>query len=566
MFFRQNLNQIFKKLINYDQPSLFNIDDFYTEINIKYQTGISRCFENLPFNYSHKDYINHHDYMNYTRCILDYGPQMTNKEKKSGLLLVVDSLCPLGIEITQQLRDQQIDHIDIRGIQHLDINSDAGKEVLKQFHISKSLIVCDSLMSRQFANESNEVISSVKNIKGKVMINLPPVFGHFRCKHTKDELEDLFYQCSIKKVTEKMKKYEKKKGKFVLAKDAANFILNIIKSNDNNEVYELNREIKTYTIKELYNRFYEYCNKNSNDVLIESLMYSCRPFPPQDKKQFTLSIVSTLSNNEEYLKRASIIFDVFDYFLPNYPSLPFEFVLVMVGDKIPTELRIGKNLKNHLRIIKIPLKYYSSLTNKLNITYFPEYIMRNVGIRRSRGEFIASVSSDTIANVQLFDFILHRQFNLHSYVRTYRKLSKDIKSDIIKKMTCFENEMSQYLIDFVEFLDFREVLNSRSSGDFQLAHWRIWKAVNGYIEGDEVFNIDSALGFDIVALIPSPLFMKIFGFNLHIEHKKKSHISKHFKYSKYYKMTRKGYMSANSYRIRNKWGLVHYSKLPKICF
>lgn len=556
----------FLKESKYYTIALFNSNFDYISISMKHRTVISQCFDKIPLDHSNHNFFNHHDYMNYSRCILDHSPIMSSKEKEAGILLIVDSFCPLGIEITQQLRDQQIDHIDIRGQQHLDINSDAGKQILNQFHISKALIVCDSLMSRKFSYVSN-IVSAVKDIKGNVMIDIPPVFGHRRCQYSKDKYENLFYKCSVKNLSQTNNQYEIEGEKFVLAKDAANFILNIINSNSNSEnFYSLSPEIKTYTIKELYRRFYSYCNQNSKDELIESLMSSCHPFPPQDDKSITLSIVSTLSNNPDYLKRALINFDVFDYFLPFYPSLPFELVLVMVGEKIPKILKIGENLKKHVKFINIPLNVYKSLLNKLRIDYFPEFIMRNVGIRRSQGEFIACITSDSVPNIQLYDSILHRQFNLNSYVRTYRKYSSQNKSIIIDKLNYYSSKTSQNLIYHIEKTDFRNILNSKSCGDFQLTHWRIWKAVKGYIEGKEVFHIDSALGLDLVALVPSPLLMKVIGFNLHLDHPKISHRTYRFLYWNYLNMSEKGYISANSYRFRNNWGLSYLSNLPKVYF
>jgi hypothetical protein len=73
-------------------------------------------------------------------------------------------------------------------------------------------------------------------------------------------------------------------------------------------------------------------------------------------------------------------------------SLPFKSPLISPSEVV----RVPKDLPSGLvRIIRVPKKYHEQLPDHGEID-FSEYVAKNVGIRRSRGRFIACINADSL--------------------------------------------------------------------------------------------------------------------------------------------------------------------------
>lgn len=141
----------------------------------------------------------------------------------------------------------------------------------------------------------------------------------------------------------------------------------------------------------------------------------------------------TITLDKKYSSSANQTFYFFEYYLKNFPPfLPFEFVVIVIEKNdidIDNILTIGENVRKYIRYIKISQKFYESFLSSMNFVNFPEFILKNIAVRRSKGEFILSISVDSFPNKMIFDFILNRQFNMNSYVRSLRK---NVKNDLSK--------------------------------------------------------------------------------------------------------------------------------------
>lgn len=532
---------------------------------LKYKADFSTCFRKplqLTTNINNISNFDHFSQMKYARCILDHDIEASKNESKSGLLLIVDSLCPLGIEVTHQLRENGIDHLDIRGENHLNLNSNSGRLILSQFNISKALILCDTFQTQNFKENYKEtfVISVIKTIKSDLVIDIPPVFGHFRGRKSEKEEENLFFQCLTKqKVTKKENHKE-----YVLAKEAAKSIIEIVIFNKQRKF-----SFKNYSYNELFERFEKHCFHNKKDFLVESLLESCKPFPPQDGKTITLSMMMTISLDKKYTIRGNQTFYYIEKYLSNFPQfLPFEIVIVAIDkDDLHIEnfLTIGPNIKKYIKIIRINQDVYNKILMNLNTYLFPEFVLRNVGVRRCKGEFILSISIDSLPNRALFDFVLHRQFNLNSYFRM-------VRLDANSNLFSIENDMSwqsfsQYFVKETTTRALNIQVVSVACGSFQLFHWRIWKIIHGFIERKELLHIDTYLALDVIAAIPSPTLVKIIGYNYHWKHHKMEYNkSVKFNIGKHRIYAIKGFISAETFNRRDNWGLNQIKSLPNTEF
>ena len=157
-----------------------------------------------------------------------------------------------------------------------------------------------------------------------------------------------------------------------------------------------------------------------------------------------------------------------------------------------------------IRIIKVPPSIHKSYQNHQKFGLY-EYIAKNVGIRRAKGEFILATNPDIIFSDQLLNFLSFTNLKKDSFYRTDRiDYNGDIDySQLISQNFCsIENSITgkfSYLRR--EFRD-RIIENDRAyphaSGDFWLAHRNIWQELNGYREFTTSSHMDAILCFEAI--------------------------------------------------------------------
>ena len=180
-----------------------------------------------------------------------------------------------------------------------------------------------------------------------------------------------------------------------------------------------------------------------------------------------------------------------------------------------------------MRIIEIPKSYIDNLKKTYNITYFPEFIIKNIGIRRSSGEYIFSINSDVILPIGFFECVQRKLFTPLSYIMVnFRKTSLLLKYYYDVKDYKFMNQTYSNVCRNRRFYD---DYDRNGCGDFQGSHRQMWFNVGGFIESNHVFHIDTALSLDFASL-PTSLFATIIGQNIHIVHEKESNQTDHFKF------------------------------------
>lgn len=132
------------------------------------------------------------------------------------------------------------------------------------------------------------------------------------------------------------------------------------------------------------------------------------------------------------------------------------------------------------------------------------------------------------------------------------------------------NEKYDFVQGFPKGNNLRSLRNSMFStacGSFQLAHWRIWEIIHGFFEGKELYHVDTFLGFEMMAAIPSPMLIKVIGTSYHWMHsKKKLNASFIFDIQKYSLSSQKGVLSKSTFNQRENWGLGNNKLLPPIEF
>ena len=137
------------------------------------------------------------------------------------------------------------------------------------------------------------------------------------------------------------------------------------------------------------------------------------------------SHVTIVSNKQGVIDRYQLVCQVVNDALESfYGMMSVEFICVteIQPNKYSKFEWINKlkEFKKHHILISIPLPLLKSIKEKYNINYFPEYFLRNIGLRRSRGRYLLSGSSDVIMPPHFFLGIRKHLFSKNYLLRTIR--------------------------------------------------------------------------------------------------------------------------------------------------
>ena len=220
--------------------------------------------------------------------------------------------------------------------------------------------------------------------------------------------------------------------------------------------------------------------------------------------RFQVSLNTVLALCEEYRLDMELI--IVDW---NHPPGALTFVEVLAWPK---------KLKSvEIRIIEVPNKLHRKFPNSDKLTVF-EFIGKNVGIRRARGEYILTTNIDDIFSRELVQFLAERKLSQECFYRTdtYR-VKKTIPLDIAvdeQLELCGEHwyqvdmtkgpRRRRYPLLSYEYLRSsaawlggklihhpRHGIHTLASGDFFLMHHKHWYNLHGHPELPTYSHIDS---------------------------------------------------------------------------
>lgn len=197
------------------------------------------------------------------------------------------------------------------------------------------------------------------------------------------------------------------------------------------------------------------------------------------------------------------------------------------------------NSKVKIRIITVPPTVHEAIVSKLGIKDVPvlEYIAKNVGIRRAKGEFILAANPDILLSESLFSKLNHLSksnyyrvnrldydgdFNFSSDKSLYSQLRKYVSTiwfsgshtdvaNFSMKQYCkkwllkwLENLWRRNTVRFETVLNYLSVpvfyhnieyqFHLNASGDFMLMHRQAWNKIKGYKENSKIsLHVDSLM-------------------------------------------------------------------------
>ena len=193
----------------------------------------------------------------------------------------------------------------------------------------------------------------------------------------------------------------------------------------------------------------------------------------------------------------------------------------------------------HIRIIEVSRELHEKLPNPGKLPLL-EYIGKNVGVRRARGEFILVTNPDIIFNEAIIKYLASQPLSSECFYRINRydiKSSVPLDTPVEKLLEYCENNIIRvcgywytnegnlniyrYLRAFAGHLK-QKVLwfpfvppHTNASGDFLLMHRDRWIALRGYSELKGWHHIDSLI---VIMALFSGLRQIIFKEPLRIYH------------------------------------------------
>ena len=224
-----------------------------------------------------------------------------------------------------------------------------------------------------------------------------------------------------------------------------------------------------------------------------------------------MSYVTTLSNWSRVVRNANAMLASLDSQFQYISGASFELILVFQGSKedFDKHYHLPSNIRNFVKLITVDD----------NSTFY-EYPLRNIGIRRARGEYIVACSSDIVFSWTFSDVIIRKLWVPNSLYRSFREKSIDLHAGIpVMPEPIYA---SQQVIDFTKATsELRMDLMTGASGDFIGMHRNHWYEFRGFLENGLTLHVDSLLLFDFSGY-DFPIIVRFTGFHYHLDHVKTS--------------------------------------------
>jgi hypothetical protein len=270
-------------------------------------------------------------------------------------------------------------------------------------------------------------------------------------------------------------------------------------------------------------------------------------FSRQEKDSPYFSIV-VVGRHDDFSKgfevRAQNFLNTVDQHLEKVPLADVEIVFVDYATPVRNTtllhevLTVGPHLKGKVKFVIVPEASHSQLLKRLNGTIsFPEYIAKNIGIRRSRGKFVLTTNPDDLLSIGFFELIAARQFNTALLYRAARWDQRNTTVHAIPELVRGLNEpwvmkewdvnqRCQVQVPRFSIINSNETLEQKlfpcGAGDFILMSKKMWDAVEGFNEFPANPNVDMLFFGRMMKFVPGFVQIIMYPLILHQRHVKRN--------------------------------------------
>lgn len=541
------------------------------------------CFrkESLPYNPNDSiTCLDRHKNSDLLPCGIGINPTQ-NKIRR---ILIVGSTGVLGIALSSEFSNRNIEFAEIRSHFQFSISRRDIYRMLKQLNIIAVVLFANNEIFKQNTFTGNFTYNSifdfclrreipifkiVKEFDNSlitepfkkmifIQIQTKPVWGPIFLTPHQRKPGSYFYQCSINEpisITSESERSQNYVFSLDLAKYITDIILKTLKSRKVSTNYS-SPDLLSISTTELLQLLHEkQCKINyrttrfspSEDIQISeenrknfnivwNSLQTTENIGERYKYKPYASLVVCASDASRIRQLFSLSLQVTNTVIHLYPNLALEFVVLYC----PSNENLGKfysvfdippKMKKFIRIIELPQEYINQRKRLFNITYFPEFDLKNIGIRRAKGEYIFAINSDIILPTGFFECVQKQSFSSLTYFRTHRRITHFKKTSSLFNL--YSKEESRFITQLYSIvcynLRYYDDYDRNGCGDFQGGHRNIWFNINGFLESSYVFHVDTLLSLDFSA-IPTYLFVNVLGSNYHLEHEKISNKTEHFKF------------------------------------
>ena len=180
--------------------------------------------------------------------------------------------------------------------------------------------------------------------------------------------------------------------------------------------------------------------------------------------------------------------------------------------------------KRNVRFICVPPEFIDSIIQNYSIDYFPEYFLRNIGLRRARGRYMISGSCDAYMPPHFFLASVKHLFFKNIFARTRRVdmidekyQTFDFRKHYIQNVKQTKNDYFIPNLKFVYACYLPKEPYPYCCGDYQDFHCEFWIKLNGYLNTYFNVNIDSLLSYRLMGFF-NPILQVVSPGELHFSH------------------------------------------------
>jgi hypothetical protein len=274
---------------------------------------------------------------------------------------------------------------------------------------------------------------------------------------------------------------------------------------------------------------FNFSSPSSISARISDLSSAVGPSPPY------CSIVLTGKNDNYgggFLDRAQTFLNRLSESLEKEPLADIELVYVDYATasevkKLHQIFTIPASLRGRTRFLIVPPEFHEEKKREYSSPLpFLEYVAKNIGIRRSRGEFVLAMNPDSLLPDTFFELVARRAFNDGVFYTATRLMMEENDSEPIEFAKINEPASSVYF-RFCFLTDNKTSFGYEyvpGLGDFTMLSKRLWEAVGGYdILGTNHF-LDHTLKAKMFKLVSSGFAVNLPSPILHQYH---VHLSSH---------------------------------------
>ena len=494
-------------------------------------------------------------------CMMNVDPLRINQTE----VLLIGSKKKVGRDIVRFLKNNSISYGRIKNRYHIDVTMKHFDDVIKQMNYQIIIDLSNNLSTNNYINSlfrdkriirtyfhpehdfvPNDNGNSVTIITDRIF--QPLFLPNAVHKHKPDDINYYIFDKYVKdSFTTNIKAYDS------FSDINKNFILDVESKSTHHQIVA-NKIIECFlnsNIKGIFDLRKK--SQKAKDVLtnftslkIKEIQNSYIKLRIHKRKNIYVSHVTITSDNEKILYKYRLVVSAIEKSLAGFYNLcSIEFVCAtnVPPEQIKTVYSWMDEYplyKSHVRFITVPNTFLNMIKTNYSIDYFPEYFYRNIGLRRGKGRYMISGSSDVLMPPHFFLASAKHLFSKLFYFRSSRIYVREetlnrfsFSQHYITNVKKTKNDYFFRSWTFPRFKNLPEEPYLLNCGDYQGFHREFWFKLNAYLNCRMNFNIDSLLAYRLFGLF-NPIVEKISYGQYHYDHPFVSGKTPHFPFGEIY--------------------------------